>query len=337
MIDINVLILLFFLLLLFLFIILLRYNKLRFIILYLKCVLNGNHMIVTKDLSEAKQYLHSDIKGQYIEHHIARYAWKPILSIESEDGDTYFKLKKQFMYIVSTLDVKEFEVICKNKIKKYFDEYSLIDSQCISYMACDCLLTWVFGEYWNDNTDWSIYLFYNASIEWRKQLAMKGFGNNNIKNGAVNEIKRIIQNSKWKDESENIYFYSIILQSFVISPMINVADIMACFDFDKDINDNIELNHPFPMLERFIHPNTQVFIPTDTLKILAFGYGVRKCPGRMYATILLNEIKSNAINMNYKWHPTLKHKYSGRNNDYDISINAFLYTIHVLCKFMFNK
>jgi hypothetical protein len=204
---------------------------------------------------------------------------------------------------------------------------------------------------------------YQASIEWRKEISMKGKGNMNIKVNAINIILNYIKNNNkvyliFNENWEKPEYYSIILQPFIISPMINASDIMvsvqsllskSLISSDEVINNNlinkiIYSYHPFPILERFDpSTNTQYFLPLDQLttfnnysdlyKNLVFGTGPRRCSGQLYAYIILNKFIDVYFKNQKKINPLLNHKYSGRNND-KFNIRESLYMGKILLKIL---
>lgn len=75
---------------------------------------------------------------------------------------------------------------------------------------------------------------------------------------------------KWTDPR----YYSLLMQPFIISPAINVGDIMSAVYLlpDLSLEDAIRRLHPFPILERYIdsdivHNNT-VVVKADTQVIM---------------------------------------------------------------------
>ena len=73
----------------------LRYS-LRYYILYLLTVRQNIGFIWVSNKAEAHKYLQSTNKGNFIETKLSRNAWKPILSLESENGETWMILKELF-------------------------------------------------------------------------------------------------------------------------------------------------------------------------------------------------------------------------------------------------
>ena len=77
---------------------LLRYD-LKYYFLYLWTTINKYNFVYVTDLNLAKKVLESSIKGQFIEQKVAKKAWYPLLSIESEDHDNYNKLKENLLLL----------------------------------------------------------------------------------------------------------------------------------------------------------------------------------------------------------------------------------------------
>jgi hypothetical protein len=150
---------------------------------------------------------------------------------------------------------------------------------------------------------------------------------------------KIIKESKFKDLYDDIEkwnqpeFYSLILQPFIISPSINVSDIMVAIKLQSNLSveDAIRKMHPFPILERFVDKNIVangeilVKAPVHVLMFMSdlvnhdfawplFGGGARICAGQHLAMPLIRTIH-NTLNSAPNYDPCLNHKYSGRNND----------------------
>ena len=133
---------------------------------------------------------------------------------------------------------------------------------------------------------------------------------------------------------DDIYSISVILQPFIISPAINVSDVAVNWDLDKTIEANIVKNHPFPILEREVVIDGkifQAFIPTDELKILPFGYGIRQCTGKVIAVKFLETFFTRLMEQNiYK--PCENHLFSGRDNDSSCSMEETLFQLRMLIR-----
>lgn len=231
----------------------------------------------------------------------------------------------------------------------------------------------------------------SSSIEWRKELATKGKGDMSLKQKAIDWIHYMIKHNfryktlfkcheffvedssipKWLRYKDRM-IYSLFLQPFIISPMINISDICVAWfqftqgahlDMDK-INDSllyrvICVSHPFPILERYIEKglwiedkcvipqNTQVFIELDKMssqlmdqslsivkkyEAFTFGLGKRKCGGISYALSMMIPFFQELESCRDVIRATKNHKYSGRHNDNESDINIFVYQVLLFIK-----
>jgi hypothetical protein len=243
----------------------------------------------------------SEIKGTFLEHIFAIPAWQPLYSIESEDGEKWQKMAASCSGILRNLPWK---TQIPYLTKKYITELQgVIDGETISRITLKIMYELLFEESISADNE---TLFYQASLEWRKEIAIKGKGNTTIKQQFTDELMKILQRSKYHegfiDHSEDpIIWLSILAQPFIISPQINVSDIMASvFHFlrahpdiytqaknaaaNNDdavitaiILESMRLAHPFPILERQLTRDleiegkkyltgTQVLIPLDQFK-----------------------------------------------------------------------
>jgi hypothetical protein len=329
------------LILIFKYINLLRYD-LKYYFLYLWTIVNKYNFVYVTDLNLAKKVLHSSIKGQFIEQKIAKNAWYPLLSIESEDHDNYYKLKENLLLLFKeqpSLDILKNIII--EKCLEYNNNYEIIDSKITSIIVADVFVTYLFNEKLSCD---ELELLYNGSIEWRKEIAIKGKGDINIKNNVIELIKNLLKNSKYtlSKTYSDIFSYSVIGQAYIISPMINMSDILYYYEnnlYDFNVNDlisnynnikkTISDNHPFPVLERYDETtNTQYYIPMEIIKDLPFGFDSRKCPGQNIALLFIETFLKN-INKD-KFKPKLNHLYSGRSNDSKDDIYSIIYQIKII-------
>jgi hypothetical protein len=306
----------------------LRYD-LRYYILYLLTLKNNVGFIWVTNITDAKRYLQSSNKGNCIEMQISRHAWKPILSLESENGETWTILKERLLFLMKQLpDMSNLTAITDVVIN--IDD-TVITSKEIGILTIRIFLQYIFGvfdvnrlAYHNQNCS----ELYDASLEFRKEIALKGRGNYNKKLRAVEIIREYIATSSY-NLPDDIYSISVILQPFIISPSINVSDIAIHWDLNDSIDINIARNHPFPILEREINidgKTYQAFIPTDELHILPFGYGERQCTGKMIANTFLKTFFVSLMTRNI-YVPKQNHLYSGRDNDKVDDFEAILFQI----------
>ena len=226
----------------------------------------------------------SDKKGSFVEHLFAIPAWQPIYSIESEDGARWKLLSMNCCQVFRTLRWKETLPLqvasCLEALAdKINNDSSLVmNAELVSRSALQVLYELIF-EHPIDAADET--LFYQASLEWRKEIALKGVGNVAIKQAFCQRLSLIIKQSRYAegftDEqhlNDPALWMSVFAQPFILSPQINVSDIMvSVFSFLRAepslyevarikakegdeaylnalIMESIRLQHPFPILER---------------------------------------------------------------------------------------
>lgn len=226
----------------------------------------------------------SEKKGSFIEHLFAIPAWQPIYSIESEDGKRWKTLSLNCCQVFRTLQWKEsLPVQVTSYVRALADEMKVdaclvMNAEQVSRITLKVLYEMLFEHAikLDDET-----LFYNASIEWRKEIALKGAGDLRIKHAFCQRLTHIIKTSRYgaglteeHHVSDPMLWLSVFAQPFILSPQINVSDIMvAVFSFlradpalydiirkkaiegdyaylNAVIMESIRLRHPFPILER---------------------------------------------------------------------------------------
>jgi hypothetical protein len=306
-------------------------------------------------------------KGKFIEYSVATPAWEPIISLESVDNDTWDQVKTNFLKFITFFHVDNKINLIGNYVENYTNQYinsnHIIDSKLISKITVQSFCKLLFDVEINVN---ELDVLFQASLEWRKEISIKGKGNMDIKINAINIILNYIKNNNklysiFNEDWEKPEYYSVILQPFIISPMINISDIMvsaqsllsqSLISNNEVINNNlinkiIYSYHPFPILERFDPlTNTQYFIPLDQLttfhnysdlyKNLVFGSGPRRCSGQLYAYVIIHKFIDVYLKNQTKFNPLLGHKYSGRNND-TFNVRESLYMGKILLQILFSS
>lgn len=342
---------------------LIRYYDMKVIIFWILAWKNKvkNIKYINKlDVDQIKKILQLKTKGKFIEYYVATNAWKPIISLESCDNEEWLFVKNNFIYFINKLkkDPQFISESINKNLMEYINKKITIDSSIISKVVCMSFCDFLFDY---KLSDYQIDLLYQSSLEWRKEIALKGKGDMSIKLEATNIILELIKlnievYSVFEDKWEQPEYYSVIMQPFIISPMINIADIMCNYQtlISKgvlSVNDKITFDlidkiiysyHPFPILERYdVITNTQYFIPLDVVtnyknfnedsKFLSFGYGPRKCAGSQYTYQIMEVLLSEYNKNTHLFNPTKNHKYSGRIND-KFNLYETLYMLYkIIC------
>jgi len=251
----------------------------------------------------------SDTKGTFLEQLFATPAWHPIYSIESMDGERWEQLSRDFKKLMAQIGWRERLTPLTHKHAKSLveslrsDSNRMVDSEAIAKLVVRILFELLFEIPMSleDET-----LFYQASLEWRKEIAVKGAANSQIKRDFWSRLTHLVEGSKFKDgldsyQSDPSCWLSLFAQPFLISPQINIGDIfVTVFHYlkadpkmleqarkwagegdkarlDGIILESIRLRHPFPVLERELKKDlttqgehytlgTHIFILLDRFK-----------------------------------------------------------------------
>jgi hypothetical protein len=255
----------------------------------------------------------SDVKGSFVEAMLATPAWSPIYSIESVDGELWDQLAHDCRKVMGLLDWRgrltplierhgkllAFEV----KAKTALDSGFILNAELVSRFTARVMFELLFESPLLEEDE---TLFYKASIEWRKEIGVKGKGDDTVKQAFWKRLTEVVASSKYSFGLQTYSddpgrWLSVFAQPFLISPQINVSDIMvAVFYFlrrepglleqvkgwarAKDsarlnavVMESIRLQHPFPILERelqhdlkvgekHLSAGTQVFLLFDKFK-----------------------------------------------------------------------
>ena len=316
-----------------------RFQDGRSLLLSLSGWTRGCNVMWVTDIDTAKRVLlHSADKGSFLEQRLFAPAWAPVLSLESVNGHEWRELKSKFTLLQKHLPPVDKFTTAVRAVLSAHDPNLEIDAKEVARITVACFVKYIFKVDWNP--EWNFVP--EASWEWRKEIAARGKADPKIKHRSIEWLIGLINQSEYQplfgDEWSTPECYSIIMQPFILSPMINVSDIAvsAYRHPTLSIHELIHYYHPFPIMERYVETdivtlddrvlvqgNTQVFIPLDTIGQreqyspqlwTPFGIGPRKCQGTQYALPLLTELFSH-YRMNPKFVPEKNHKYSGRNND----------------------
>ncbi|XP_035711178.1 uncharacterized protein LOC110854520 [Folsomia candida] len=276
-----------------------RYGSGREVILNLFCDLKGRRHRWVTDPTLARRLLgSSSSKGIGIEHLLSFQAFRPIVSLESVNDSQWMRMKENFLTLKTHLPpLEKLAEIAENKTTQYLnsDQILLIDSPTLVKILVEIMQAWLF----HGDSDPIPPALLSAIEEWRKEIAVKGRGDPNLKLFAVNWIQHKIRGNYYHVFEENWSheeYWSLLLQPFFVSPAINLADIattLASSEFREEFGlegkkidkgaleglllSGIRYNHPFPVLERWypdglkdgdqviVDPNTHVFIPMDKI------------------------------------------------------------------------
>ncbi|EGZ30599.1 hypothetical protein PHYSODRAFT_264010 [Phytophthora sojae] len=337
-----------------------RSSALRMLLLNLIGFFQGVNVKWVSDPDLAIRVLKaSGDKGDLIESLLSLPAWKPVVSLESVNGEQWRRMKSQFTKFTQVLQpVSELTTIFETRGRELLESNTVIDAIKLNELSVACFYEWVFEREFDRE---HLAVVCQATWEWRKQLAIKGVGDCEVKQRTVEwcveEVRRTprlyeVFREKWAEPE----FYSLILQPFVVSPAINLTDVAVVVGEwvklappEQQITPEIIRQcvcsaHPFPVLERYfpdgdaalgIAPNTHILIPLDEMAgdafaagvDLTFGAGSRVCVGRHMAMKAMMGLFTDSFVRSDLFQPMLGHKYSGRNNDGEETVSETLYQV----------
>ncbi|KAK1947203.1 hypothetical protein P3T76_001213 [Phytophthora citrophthora] len=337
-----------------------RSQVLRALLLHLLAFCQGVKLKWVTDPDLALQVLKSTSdKGELIEAKIALPAWKPVVSLESVNGEQWRRMKTQFMKLMQVLQpISELTTIFEAHGHELLKTEEVVDATRVNSLSVACFYEWIFEREFDTDKFAEVC---KATWEWRKQIAIKGFADCGVKQRTVEwcveEIRRTprlyqLFGEKWTEPE----YYSLILQPFMISPAINITDVAVVVKEWANITPSTESitqevirqcvcsAHPFPVVERYfpdgaaemnIPPNTHVLIPLDEMAgdafaagvDLTFGAGARICVGRHMAMKAMAGLFTDSMVRSDKFQPRMNHKYSGRHNDGDEAVVETLYQV----------
>jgi hypothetical protein len=191
-----------------------------------------------------------------------------------------------------------------------------------------------------------------AAAEWRAELAVRRAGDARVKRAAVALVVDLLRGcpALWNlfgDGWAEPRRHSLIMQPFLISPIINVCDVLCAAELElaraaaggrapPDTADAAFLDaclrrhHPFPIFERFVAADVvvagAVAVPARSQVIMfasdlagdarwpVFGAGPRACAGAHLARPLLRALLAE-LPRAARFCPLRGHADSGRHND----------------------
>ena len=236
--------------------------------LYLKChgALEGKkvHILKTSDSMRAVMRS-SNTKGLFLERQISQDNWLPSLSVESEDGDRWVRLREAFDMTMKSIQWKEkLPDIVKSVCEKYHkvtaveasggavagaavgkvsessepgitSTSTIIDAQIVIECTARILCLLVFDHICSED---DIQLFVRGRNEWAKTIAVKGFKNHKLRQEVFARFTTLVLKthpipSTSTDSGTSgatfteLEWVSAFFQPWFMSPMINITDLFA--------------------------------------------------------------------------------------------------------------
>ena len=143
-------------------------------------------MNVSDPLIARKVLKVSSQKGYALEQRIAIPAWRPILSLESVDGDLWLEMKNDFHRVTRLLPPQSHiqEIARKNSLSLLRSTQLPIDSLSLTRLSLACFIEYVFEREWDSKFE----VFVRASLEWRKEIAIRGKADEKIKEESIDVL-----------------------------------------------------------------------------------------------------------------------------------------------------
>lgn len=298
----------------------------------------------------------SSHKGRALEYLIASPAWLPILSLESVDGAQWSRMRTDFDALLKLLPPPERlqELASQHTRELLASTEARIDAAAIGRLTLSTFIAYLFeGQPWRPEFE----LFLSAAQEWRGEISVRRRGDKGVQRKAIALlVDGLLRPSKlWSLYGERWAepeHFSLLMQPFIISPVINVADIMCAVALeaarlggaDKVTLDGVlRAMHPFPILERYVDKDVEVggrvavqagsqcIIFTQDLRGSVawpvFGAGARSCAGMHLAMPFLKVLLTDLCGPGAKgrFDPLSGHAQSGRHHDGQLGLGEAVY------------
>ena len=281
---------------------------------------------------------HSAVKGSNgLEGRVGKEAWLPSLSVESEDGEVWQRLRRCFDAHLRTTSWRQrlpaiVEDVCRNASE------GVVDSTAIA--ACVVRIQWrlLFRQ---DCQGPDLELMLAARDEWAKTLSLRGPPDPDVRERAFRLVATKVGATFLNTDPDlsTVEFVSTFFQPWLLSPAINVPDLFASLPgFRKKHPEYdtasphllvalLDYEHPFPLLERELTRDLGSRRAGDHVFHLQglgvrgvgstgirFGSGPRACPGASVASTLFHHLVLGLQDA-ADFRPTVNHRWSGRTND----------------------
>jgi hypothetical protein len=258
------------------------------------------------DANIAQQALAASVaKGAGLEQFLSLPAWSPIVPTESVDGERWRRMRTAVARVLRVAGgnmpaPKCASVLLRERLESHWSSSNcpVLDSVAVHRALASVLHELIFFE---EPSDAVIDTWVESSISWRARVGLKAAGTRPIRDTAFNLCAQLIDKSAplqkalqgIRSVEERV---SIVLQPFILSPLINVSDgfVAAAAILQKDIEQKkcrfdcrttddaqhlawtaLRAFPPFPILERVLphdwhgDPSLQggmhVFIPSDRI------------------------------------------------------------------------
>ncbi len=303
---------------------------------------SGRPVIVLRENSDdakcVKLLTENVDKGMGLERFVSMAAWHPIMPTESIDGPQQASQRAAVIQVLAN---------CRANVEQLIDQHmsdvTVLDSAALHLLLARVLHEFVFGESADSEC---AATWVAASISFRARIVMKASGDAAVQAKAIALCERLIEsnavlNALLINLSNAIEKVSVVLQPFILSPLINFSDAMVAvahvMERGKDYSSKEEARAlvmlalasfpPFPIQERVVRApieglqcGAHVFVMADEMSEphnwKAFGLGPRSCPGKSLAmTVLISVIRSAEKQGKSLGHVAEGHRYSGRLHD----------------------
>ncbi|KAJ1451917.1 hypothetical protein M885DRAFT_528320 [Pelagophyceae sp. CCMP2097] len=326
-------------------------------------VLTGTPLELVADVKDAMLVLKaSSQKGDALERLVATPAWHPVVSLESVDSPHYACMIRDFHVLLKKLPPVAVLVDYANRhLDVLLQSGQVIDSQAVTRWSVAAFAAYIFHDDGAD-VDALVDAVTDASWEWRKEIALRGRADADVKRRAIAALLAALEKSKlwpvfgaqWREGR----YYSLIMQPFLLSPAINFSDIAMAMHQHAVLSCEaaMRIQHPFPVLERFVDADvvrkdgsvavkggTQVIMFTgdfsSTVLWPVFGAGPRACAGTQLALPLVQLLHARLVRgdaaVRKRFRPDVGHKFSGRDNDNNWTFTEMRYFAAVVAGVLF--
>ena len=266
-----------------------------------------------------------------------------MVSLESVDGPLYASMISDFHSVLAALPpasaLASISQVVLEEMMARDEARFVMDADAVAAWSVACISRYLFGE----GGAALVEPLVAASWEWRREIAVRGKGDPQVKQRAIAALVAQLERSaalwplfgeRWREPR----YYSLLLQPFLLSPCINLGDIAVAVKTRPHLDhaeDAVRAAHPFPILERYVgkdlrakdgslavRADTQVIIFTADLDASrsskssgwpVFGVGPRQCAGAHLARPMIQLLHN--LRAHDRFDPAKGHRLSGRNND----------------------